>query len=47
MRVVGELGGILAIDNVRRSGVEGRLLKGVRVTYWFGGGVRGLGKGRR
>ena len=33
MRIVGELGGILAVDNVRRSREEGGLLNGVRVTY--------------
>jgi len=47
MRIVGEFGGILAVHNVRRSGEEGGWLNSVRVTYRFGGGVRGLGKGRR
>jgi len=47
MRIVGGFGRILAVDNVRRSGEEGGRLDGVRVTYRFGGGVRGLGKGRR
>lgn len=33
MRIVGEFGGVLAIDKVRRSREEGGLLGGVRVTY--------------
>ena len=47
MRIGGEFGRVLAIHNVRRGGgKEGGLLNSVRVTYRFGGGVEGLGKGR-
>lgn len=44
---IGELGGVLAIHDVRgRGGKEGGWLNSVRVTYRFGGGVEGLGEGR-